>query len=508
MLTYFGGSEGNNAFFAIIARGDNKSMTEFKAGGDNSTVNSPELEDGLDHHLVSIASADSLMWYVDGLLKGKVAMNNNSIANLDMTNAWLGKGGWPDPTWMGSIHEYNIYEGVMSAAEVKSKAGEFLGLLKDATLSTLTVGSGNLKPAFNPEVTEYTVTLPIGTTEISAATAVTTDPNASVSLNSGSIDLTSGEAQESILVVAENTDFDQMYTINYVVDAPLTLNHSYDFEDGLATDVISGADGLIEGGQVIDGVYIASDDGHFITLPGSEIALNTYTSITTELMVTAGDAVNDAYAMLMYFGEGQGNNAYFNIIARGDDKSRSGISGPSGEIGADGAELEDGANHHLVSVLTADSIAWYVDGALVAKNFVENNSIASLAMTDAWLCKGGWPDPTWKGSIHEFNIYEGAMNDSIVASHSQLFLSPATGIADNKIQDVLNVYPSVSKGPFTVASNDASGLITVYNLTGQKISQQSVTSTQEKLTIAEAGIYLICLDNNGSRKMAKVICTK
>ncbi len=384
MLAYFGGTHvngdganmGANGYFMSVARGLNEgvenSRTAISTGSEDTPysvedgVDGPELEDGAPHHLVSVLTNDSIYWYIDGERQGAALIREGrSISDLSNDLAMLAKGGYlGDPTWLGSIHEFNIYEGKMSAEEVAKKAATFIPVLK----------------------------------------------------------------------------------------------HSYTFEDGtdgVVTDVVGGANGTVEGGTIADGTYTTAADGDHIELPADEIAINTYSAITLEAYITAGNGANNSpnnnFTMLAYFGgthvngdgANMGANGYFMSVARGlnegVENSRTAISTGSEdtpysvEDGVDGPELEDGAPHHLVSVLTNDSIYWYIDGERQGAALIrEGRSISDLSNDLAMLAKGGYlGDPTWLGSIHEFNIYEGKMSAETVAERRRLYLGdPAATLAE------------------------------------------------------------------------------
>ncbi len=201
-----------------------------------------------------------------------------------------------------------------------------------------------------------------------------------------------------------------------------TLTHSYTFEDGTADDVIGTADGTLNGStySISGGMYTSVADGDYISFSGTDLALNTYTSgITIEAYVRAGNGTNPGWTMLAYFGGNSGDNAYFLSIARNDDVSRTQYVGGAY---VDGAELEDGGLHHLVSILTDTNIVYYLDGAFVGKAS-HTKPVSDIKTDNALLCKGGWPDPSWLGSIYEFNIYSGVMDETTISSNASAFLN-------------------------------------------------------------------------------------
>jgi len=238
------------------------------------------------------------------------------------------------------------------------------------------------------------------------------------------------------------------------------LTHSYTFNDGTANDQVGSANGILHGGKIIKGTYISSSNGDYIELPGNEIAINTYDEITLEAFITAGDGSNSGYTMLAYFGRSVDNlgiDQFFMSIARGDNVSRTAIScGNENEPfmpdnGINGDELEDGKLHHVVSILTDSVISLYIDGDFIGSEILFlNNKVDSLSNELALLCKGGYTaDGTWLGSVHEFNIYNKALNEDEV---QELYSKKTSGdqiIIFNPIPDKSFVDKDFDPGAFS-----------------------------------------------------------
>jgi len=304
----------------------------------------------------------------------------------------------------------------------------------DATLSNLVVSSGSLKPAFNAAVTSYTVYLANGTTT-SSSTATKANASATVS-GDGAIALTNGVATSNILVTAEDGTTAKTYTITY---SGLALKHSYTFDDGANDSPANGASAVngtlynntttatISGGKFTTSTTAAgvgadvTNTGDFIAFDGTALALNAYPGITVEAYITASNAGNAGFTMFSYFGGTTGTNAFYTSLARNDNVSRASYADT---YNAAGIELEDGALHHVVSILTKDSVYLYTDGYLSAKT-LNIKPISDLSATYAYLCKGGWADPTWVGTIDEFNIYTGRMDAATIKSRALAYV-PAT----------------------------------------------------------------------------------
>jgi hypothetical protein len=103
----------------------------------------------------------------------------------------------------------------------------------NADLSDITLSAGQLVPAFDPNETNYTVSVPAGVTSITA-TAAKDDATASVA-GDGAIDVTTATATQTITVTAAATN-QKVYTISYIIIdegeadvTPLAVNSSFEY---------------------------------------------------------------------------------------------------------------------------------------------------------------------------------------------------------------------------------------------------------------------------------------
>jgi len=128
MLFYFGngtglsGSVGSQGYFATTGNASRTAiscinLTAPWSSEDN--VNGSVLNNGVLHHLVSIISATNITFYCDGVFKGtKVLAAGNSIAQIGQNLATIGRSGYPDPTWQGTVNKFSIYNKALTADEV------------------------------------------------------------------------------------------------------------------------------------------------------------------------------------------------------------------------------------------------------------------------------------------------------------------------------------------------------------------------------------------------------
>jgi hypothetical protein len=202
------------------------------------------------------------------------------------------------------------------------------------------------------------------------------------------------------------------------------LKHLWTFDNGVV-DEIGGLTGTLEGAATVANKALNTSTGGYFNMPAAEIGINAYPSISTEVWFTSAAGVNTGFTMLSYFGNTTGSvgtSYFFTSTARGDNVSRAAVScnntaSPwATETGVNGTEYDDGKLHQMVSIVTDTTIMFYIDGARIGSATLStDNKIPNIGTSFAYLCKAGYTgDPTWKGNIHRFAIYNKVLNDNEV----------------------------------------------------------------------------------------------
>ncbi|ASB49864.1 cadherin-like beta sandwich domain-containing protein [Alkalitalea saponilacus] len=309
--------------------------------------------------------------------------------------------------------------------------------VSDATLRDIELSSGILEPNFSRDVTSYTAYVPNGSSSVTV-TGIPNFPEATVT-GGGELVLSDGAATATIVVNSQDGSASKSYTVN-VVEEPFELVHSYRFDSGTAADAIGDAHGEVNGGVISEGRFTTTVNGEFIELPASKIGIYNYRIVTLEAYFIAGQD-NPYHTMMAYFGNTNAGNNYGNdyyyLSATNDNSSRTALSiGQHGspwaaDIDVRGDKLDDGMAHHIVSTLTRDSISLYVDGVYAGSAALpESHKVQNIGRNLAYLGKSGYTgDQTWRGSLVEFNIYNGIMDATTVALRSTAF--PVYDVASN-----------------------------------------------------------------------------
>ena len=138
MFAYFGDITGDYGcdylFQSLFNGGGSKTSITCKNSSQpwttETSIRGALVQDDKPHHVVTTFDNKYLKFYIDGILVGVDSISqfpDNNIANLGEQEAWLCKGGYgSDPTWIGSIDKYNIYEGILESNTIAQSAQDYI----------------------------------------------------------------------------------------------------------------------------------------------------------------------------------------------------------------------------------------------------------------------------------------------------------------------------------------------------------------------------------------------
>jgi hypothetical protein len=276
------------------------------------------------------------------------------------------------------------------------------------------------------------------------------------------------------------------------------LKHQWTFDDGFATDIIGTANGTLQGGATISNKALNTSVGGYISFPGNEIEINTYSELTSEVWFKSSSGQNSGHTMLVYFGDAdvdgwKGTNYIFTSPSNGGNcrlaistgnisepwSAENGVNNPSGAI-------DDGQLHQLVSVIDDSNLRLYVDGTKVGStSLTDSNKLSAVSPANAFLCKSGYSgDELWKGYTHKYSIYNKALSDDEV-----LFLYQQGAESSTSIE------VSVSSLSFDEINTTSS-----FTVTGMKLSNDIAITAPDSVTVEPA-----TLDSNVVNASVNVI---
>ena len=204
-----------------------------------------------------------------------------------------------------------------------------------------------------------------------------------------------------------------VHTMAQTDPGTVNLTHQWTFEDGTANDNVGTVNGNLMGtATVVNGDLVTSTAG-WVELDAAALAVNTYSELTVSAWFTSVAGANNAFHFLYYFGNttnGNGDSFTGYTPARGNDVSMPLIGAGDNPASVAGTEYDDGLLHHVVCVIDATTLTYYIDGRLENSTSIGANSLVNIGTQFAYFAKGGWAnDPTWNGSIHEISMYNKAL---------------------------------------------------------------------------------------------------
>lgn len=265
------------------------------------------------------------------------------------------------------------------------------------------------------------------------------------------------------------------------------LKHQWTFDDGTAIDHVGKVEGTIVGNAKLINKGFNTTTNGYMTFPAAVIGINNYPEITTEIWCTSDAGKNTGWTMLSYFGAstgGNGNNCTFVSIARAVDGSMVALETAGMWDGVTGPEYDDGRLHHFVSTINAQTVKFYIDGALIAVDTIAaGNSITNISPSLAYLGKGGWTaDPNWLGIFHKYSLYDKALSDQeILYLYQQGAESQAVISATITSLALDTEYPAEM---FNITSANLSGGITIQAPAGIMVEPSTIPANQNDVPVA------------------------
>jgi hypothetical protein len=467
-LYNFSGAGGEMNYANISFRGDNSSAGSWSQSGTSITIGVPLPIAGRTNHLVWTEDANSqtACLYMNGVLAGQVT-------NVTLTPALIGptstneigtsSSGNTNAYFNGSILEFRVYQGALSALEVAQsdaagpdQPGVDPGSLQDVRIVLPSpIGPGAL---LQPVVYADFANL-INVNVISQPDMTLSSDNTNVIVVTANQKLmTVGLGTVNITAIYEG--FTNTVTATVSVPQDIALIHRYGFNEPTNTwlvhDSVSGANGRVFGpfapfyyqGPAISWVSFTGNgelslqypynwaanhyQGAYVALPGGILSCLSEVSIEAWLTWTPGRAPltygGDAWEMVFDFGSDLDLTGitYFFLTPATDPEYkttksviRSGITTNYNNAETPLLDWTNVCPTNVLSLLTVtyspvrEVAKLYLNGALCSSG-VATIPLSGITDTNNWLGRSQFGDPYFTGKYNEFRMYSGLLSDSDV----------------------------------------------------------------------------------------------
>ena len=380
-------------------------------------------------HLAVTMEGSSAILYVNG---DRVASSDSftlSPASLDPAFNYLGRGQVNEPFFKGRVDGFNIFNMALTPTQVKAMSiGRPISLTANPILASPGLAgqpyAANIAQVASGGVVTFTKLAGPSWLQIGADGALSGTPSASLPGDNRFTVRLSNEAQ---------LGQDAILSIN--VGSIPGLAACYNFE-GNVHDSAGTRHGILQGSAA----YVPGVHGDAIVLDGAVNYVALPQGIASYKPITIATRVNWAGGAMWQriFDFGNNTSQYFFLTPRsGDNTLRFAIASGSSAVEQrlETTQLPSNQWVHLAVVLDGTTGRLYVDGKPVATGPV-SFSPAVLRTVNNYLGKSQFPDPLFRGSLDDFQIYHTALSDADIAAlanpelvNAPFRLMPANGAA-------------------------------------------------------------------------------
>ncbi len=344
---------------------------------------------------------------------------------------------------------------------------ELYKLSNDATLSDLQVG-GTTIAGFKADSMVYTVELAFGTTNVPDVTPTTNSTSATFG-----IDTAATLSDTTVIVVtAEDEITTETYKVAFTVAAPLS-------DDATLSDLkvdgtsIAGfkADSMVYTVELAFGTTDVPDVTPTTNVTSATFGIDTAATLsdTTVVVVTAEDGITtETYKVA------------FTVAAASDDATLSDLQVDGTTVAGFAAATESYDVELAAGTTTVPTV--------VATTTDAN---AEAVVTDATELPGAT------------TVLVTAEDGTTTKTYTINFTVNIISVSEIEEGSIV-VYPTISNGNFTVITESETSVIKVYDINGKFIFEERSKSYEHKLTIPNAGMYIVKVESNDAARTFKL----
>ena len=455
--------------------------------------------DNLTLHITCVVdpTTSAIQCYTNGVLMAGVYNATAPLTEIATNNAYLGRSGYAsDPYFLGSIDEFRIYSGALTAAQVAAsdKSGPNTASFDPCTLQSITVAATNY-PAWSPMLAPVVTAnysgignlnlMPNIMANIVGLTVTSSDTNI---IRVGPRNILTTRGSGSVTLTATLGGKSSSATVT--VGPAAVLTHRYSFTTD-ATDSVGGADGTLVGTAVVTNGQVGLDggSGDYISLPPG--LLENYRSATLEFWATI-DSSQGSWSRVFQFadvGPATANELYFSPSWNNPPNgSFTSYGVPAGGAGLFVSGALTGMTLHVTCVVGDGSMDVYTNGVLYATASGVFAPVSQAGILGSWLGYSPYGDPGITGSIDEYRIYNGRLTPQQIAQSDALgpnqLLAPTgpTLVVTQSGGNVVISWPASAGGTLQSTSNLGPGA------TWSNVSQTpTIVGGSKQVTLAASG---------------------
>lgn len=419
--------QGNNYIFLtpVGGGGDTRFVVSDANPGwmSEQTVSIPGTLSGQTNvHIVCVMNPNvtrhAMAVYLNGTLAGWLNNLSKNLSGINNAYSWLGRDLYSgDNAWLaGSIDEFRIYDGEMSAAQVAAS-------YQNSGPNSTNINPGNLVSVNALDAGGSTLYLdsprPLklwATYQLATNVNVIAEPGVALTFsdtNVVTIDAT-GKLQPQHLGTATITSVFQGHTnsLTVTVAAPaVSLAHRYSFSETSGTtahDSVGTADATLLGGATLTGTGLVALDGSsgYIQLPAGAIS-SLGDNLTVEMWLTNNNSA--PWSRIFDFG----SPGDFAFLAANEGSTPGLMRFDTSSGGAFNTVQLPSAESHVVLVYnyTTKISTLYLNGNSVGSGGAPK-PLSVMVDSNNWFGKSEFTDPYYSGAFDEIRVYAGLLTSA------------------------------------------------------------------------------------------------
>jgi len=410
------------------------------------------------------------MYYYNGTrIASNPGVNGNNgivppLSGMNDALCLIGKSLWDiDATLQGAIHEFRIYNGALSTAQVaiNDAAGPDAYVTDPGPLQSVQLISPDNPLLVNQQSQQiFRGNFPnvSGVDLVAYGGAAFASGNPTILTVNPTNGLVVAISPGTTTVIASYGGFSGTNTLT-VVAVPAVLAHRYSFTAD-ASDSVGGAHGTLMGNATVSGGSLVLDGtpDTYLVLPSG--LLDGYDAVTIQTWVTFNAAAT--WARLWYFGDDRANEFWFGPSTAGGGAHWYSTGFPIGGVTLSGSPRMENETLHLTFVYGNGVMQYYTNGALRGENLNVSGRLDQVGRTFAWIGRSPYPDPFLNAAVHEFRIYRGRLSPeeiraSDVLGPDQLLVPTASLTATVSGGNLILSWPVAAAGFVVQTSPSVSG---------------------------------------------------
>jgi hypothetical protein len=428
----FGDQNGNNAHTTLFLSphdgGGSVNLSLTTDQGNRFVTRAGPLDNQTNVHIVAELNPDGRFMgiYINGVLVASGSDETVPISAVNDLNSWIGRSMYAaDAYLVGSVDEFRIYNGTLTPQRiaVDLAAGPDQLITDPGALQSVSLTLPDQLFVNNGAQAQFTGNF----ANVQNVNLLVYGPPTVSSDNTNVVTVTADGSVRAVGTGSATLTFNyggKTATKLITVTAPAAvLKHRYSFNDegsSTAADSVGAASGTLNGSATQTGGDLLLSQDAYVELPAH--LLDGYYALTVEAWADFPD--NGRWVRLWDFGSQDGNGAgltsiFFSPHSGPDGMELTTFTPGRNDHVAVSTNLDNTVNTHIVGVYypAAGYQELYINGALVGSNRGASIPLSDVDDVNNWIGRSQFDaDPYINANIHEFRIYEGALNAQQVAA--------------------------------------------------------------------------------------------